>query len=101
MGREKIIGLYRTEPELQQNQGVAAHLVHGSSDGRFSITYATRHVTEEEVRGVGFQYMPLDEALKRYDPEKLKNGYNILPDGEEIFFIGNPALGLWADKSRF
>ena len=45
--------------------------------------------------------MPLDEALLRYPPEQLKDGWNRLPDGEEIFFVSNPALGLWADRSRF
>ena len=48
-----------------------------------------------------FNYMPYDEAVKRYDPAKLKDGFNTLEDGEEIFFISNPALGLWADKNRY
>ena len=38
--------------------------------------------------------------LKKYDPEKLKDGFNKLPDGEEIFYISNPALGLWTSKER-
>ncbi len=101
IGRENILKLFATEKDLQENQGVAAHLVHGSSDGRFSITYATRHLSREEVEGAGFKYMPLDEALKIYDPEKLKNGINKMDSGEEIFYIGNPALGLWADKKKF
>jgi len=37
----------------------------------------------------------------RYKPEALKEGYNTMPDGEEIFYISNPALGLWAYKDRF
>ncbi len=101
IGREKIIELYKTEKDLQENQGVAAHLVHGSSDGRFSITYAAANLTREEVEGVGFKYMPFDEAMEKYNPEKFRNGINIMPDGEEIFFIGNPALGLWADEKKF
>ena len=101
IGRENIIRLFKTEPELQKNQSVAAHLVHGSSDGRFSITYCTRYLTEEEVRSVNFDYLPYDEAVKRYDPSKLKDGINVLDDGEEIMYISNPALGLWADPVRF
>jgi hypothetical protein len=38
--------------------------------------------------------------IKKYDPTKLKDGYNVV-DGKEIFFIFNPALGLWAWKNRF
>jgi len=96
VGREKVIELFGKEKDLQTNQSVAAHLIHGSSDGRFSITYATTHLTKEEVEGVAFRYMPYEEAVKRYDPNQLKDGYNTLPDGEEIFYISNPALGLWS-----
>ena len=66
---------------------MAAHLIHGSSDGRFDITYAVEHLTREEIEGVNFKYMPLEEAYKIYDPGKLKDGYNTLENGEEIFYI--------------
>jgi len=79
----------------------AAHLIHGSSDGRFSITYAVENLTREEVEGVNFNYMQLSDALARYNPAELKDGWNTLPDGEEIFYISNPAIGLWADKKKF
>lgn len=101
VGRENILKLFASETELQQNQSVAAHLVHGSSDGRFRITYCTRRLSEAEVRSVGFDWMDYDEAVKKYDPAVLKDGFQTLPDGEEIFYISNPALGLWADRKRF
>ena len=100
-GREKVIELCNTQKDMQENLSVAAHLIHGSSDGRFSITYCTKLVTKEEVEGVCFNYMPYDEAIKKYDPAKLKDGFNTLPDGEEIYYIPNPALGLWADKNKY
>ena len=87
--------------DLRSNMGAAAHLIHGSSDGRFSITYCTKKISREEIEGVGFQWADYDEMARRYDPEKLTYGCNTMPDGEEIFFILNPALGLWADKSKF
>ena len=98
VGREKILALSEAEPELKDNLSVAAHLIHGSSDERFSVTYAAGKLSKEEVEGVAFGYMPLDMAMEKYDPSKLKQGYNTLPDGEEIYFIENPALGLWALK---
>ncbi len=101
IGREKIIELFRTEKELQNNQSVAAHLVHGSSDGRFNITYCTRLLTKEEVEGANFKYIPYDAAVKLYNPDTLRDGRNTLPSGEQIFYISNPALGLWADPKRF
>ena len=87
--------------DLRDNMGAAAHLIHGSSDGRFTITYAVKNITKEEVEGVGFCAADYDEIVKRYDPEKLQYGYNTLPDGEEIYFIPNPALGLWINKEKF
>lgn len=91
--------------DLQQNLGAAAHLIHGSSEGRFSITYCPgknpENLSKEEIESVGFIYADIDEMQKKYNPETLKNGFNKMPDGEEIFFISNPALGLWAYKDRF
>lgn len=102
-GRENVLRMFRTEPELQRNQSVAAHLVHGSSDGRFSITYCTDPslLSAEEVESVGYRHMAYHEAIQRYDPDKLSDGFCTLPNGEEVFYISNPALGLWADPERF
>lgn len=88
-------------PELAENLSAAAHLIHGSSEGRFTITYCPGGLTREEVEGVGFQYADLEEMTKRYDPKTLQDGPNTLPDGEEIFYISNPALGLWGLRSQF
>ena len=100
-GREKILQLVRENEDLQNNLSVAAHLIHGSSDGRFTITYCTEALTEQEVRGAGFGYIPYPEAERRYDPHVLTDGFVTLPDGETIFYISNPALGLWsAERSE-
>jgi nickel-dependent lactate racemase len=86
---------------LAENLSAAAHLIHGSSEGRFTITYAPGHVSQHEIEAAGFRYAALDSMLERYDPAKMTEGYNTTPDGEEIFFIPNPALGLWAYRDRF
>lgn len=99
-GREKTIENVRANADLRENLSAAAHMIHSSSDGRFSITYATRHLTQKDVEAVNFQYAPYDKMAKKYDPAKLVDGWNTV-DGEEIFYISNPALGLWADKTRF
>jgi hypothetical protein len=91
--------------ELRNNLSAAAHLIHGSSEGRFSITYCPgkgpENLTKAEIEGVGFKYADIDEVTSIYDPSKLRDGYNTMPDGEEIYYISNPALGLWAFKERF
>ena len=86
--------------DLRQNMGAAAHLIHGSSDGRFSITYAVKEISRQEIEGVGFAWADYDETEAKYDPEKLSYGYNEV-NGEEIYFIPNPALGLWINKEKF
>ncbi len=86
--------------ELLNNLSAAAHLIHGSSEGRFSITYCPGHLTREEIESVNFKYFDLSQMIKKYDPARLKDGFNIMSDGEEIFYISNPALGLWTSKER-
>ncbi len=100
VGRERILELFRTQAELRENMGTAAHLIHGSSDGRFTITYAVKRISGEEIESVGFRSADYDEAARRYDPQTLSPGWNRMPDGEEIFFIPNPALGLWISEDR-
>ena len=88
--------------DLQDNLGASAHLIHGSSEGRFRITYCPGPwVSREEIESVGFGYGDLDEAMRRYPADIMKDGWNIMPDGEEVYYISNPALGLWAHPSRF
>lgn len=99
-GTPATLEAVRRNPDLAANLSAAAHLIHGSSEGRFTITYCPGHLTREEVEGVGFRYAPLEEMMRRYDPARLADGFNTV-DGEEIFFISNPALGLWAHRERF
>ena len=88
--------------ELQDNLSASAHLIHGSSEGRFRITYCPGPgVTKGEIESVGFAYGSLDEMLKRYPESIMKDGWNTMPDGEDVYYISNPALGLWAHPSRF
>ena len=99
IGRENILKLVEENEDLRANLSVAAHLIHGSSDGRFNITYCTRRLTREEVEGAGFSYIPYDEAAEKYDPAKLTDGFHEI-DGEKVFYISNPALGLWRVKNN-
>jgi hypothetical protein len=100
-GTTKTLEYVKDSDDLKNNLGAAAHLIHGSSEGRFSITYCPGHLTKREIESVNFKYADLNEMLKKYNPEKLTDGYNNLQDGEKIFYISNPALGLWAHKMRF
>lgn len=96
IGRDKILELYK-QNKFPNQLMVPAHLIHGSSDGRFSITYAVDPalMSKQEIESVGFKYMDVHDALKVYDPNKLHDGWQTMPNGEEIYFIKNPATGLW------
>ena len=85
--------------DLRENMGVAAHLIHGSSDGRFSITYAVKKIAKSEIEAVGFRAADYDEMAAKYNPATLRYGWNDV-GGEEVYYIPNPALGLWIDRSR-
>ena len=91
----------KANAELRNNLGAAAHLIHGSSEGRFNITYCPGHLTQEEIESVNFRYADLKQMMGRYNPDRLEDGWNVMPDGEKIFYISNPALGLWAYRGRF
>jgi len=91
----------RANRDLQENLSASAHLIHGSSEGRFRITYCPGpEMTREEIEGVGFAYAPLDEMMEKYRVASLRDGWNEV-DGEEVYYISNPALGLWAHPDRF
>ncbi|MDR1746416.1 MAG: lactate racemase domain-containing protein [Tannerella sp.] len=96
----QVLKYVKENEDLQNSLGVAAHLIHGTSEGRFSITYCPGHLTQQEIEHAGFRYADPDTMMKRYNPSKLSDGWNTV-DGEEIFYISNPALGLWAYKERF
>ena len=76
---------------------VPAHMSHGSSEGRFTITYAlkSQNMSQDEIQAVGYEYMELEEVLHKYSPGNMKEGFQIMPDGEEIYFVKTPAVGLW------
>ncbi|OPZ76332.1 MAG: hypothetical protein BWY77_01928 [bacterium ADurb.Bin431] len=100
-GTPQILAAVKENADLQENLGAAAHLVHGSSEGRFSITYCPGHISAGEIEGVGFGYADLKTMTGRYPVDKLQDGWNRAADGERFFYISNPALGLWAVAERF
>jgi hypothetical protein len=100
-GTPKTLKAVSENEELRNNLSAAAHLIHGSSEGRFRITYCPGpKMSRQEIESVGFEYADLDATMKQYKFETLQDGVNIV-NGEEIFYISNPALGLWALKENF
>ena len=100
LGTEHTLACTSANADLQANLGASAHLIHGSSEGRFSITYCPGDgVSREEIESVGYKYCPYEEMASRYSPDSLRDGWNTVA-GEEIYYISNPALGLWAHPDR-
>ncbi len=100
VGTDRVLQLVQDNDELRDNLSAAAHLIHGSSEGRFSVTYCPGHLTQEEIESVNFKYADLDRMQQQYNPAALKDGFNTV-NGEEIFYISNPGMGLWAWKDKF
>src|SRR5271165_5294382 len=98
-GTPATLAAVSANADLADDLSAAAHLIHGSSEGRFTIRWCPGHLHKEEVDNVGFQYGDLETMLTRYGPQKLRPGYNRV-DGEDVFFIANPGLGLWASRCR-
>jgi nickel-dependent lactate racemase len=98
-GTPATLAAVSANADLASDLSAAAHLIHGSSEGRFKITWCPGQLSKEEVESVGFEFGDLDTMLKRYNPDALHHGYNNV-DGEEIFFIPNPGLGLWAYRDK-
>lgn len=101
VGTERVLELVKQNKDLQENLSAAAHMIHGSSEGRFKITYCPGGLTREEIKSVNFEYAELAGMLKQYNPHQLRDGLNTLANGEQIYFISNPSIGLWAFKDRF
>lgn len=99
-GTERTLRLYKTEPDMQAIPHGVAHLIHGSSEDRFTITYAPGHLTRQEIESVGYEYADLAETMQRYDPARMREGWNTMPDGEEVFYISTPSAGLWATDAK-
>jgi nickel-dependent lactate racemase len=101
VGTPRVLEFVKQAEDLKNNLSAAAHLIHGSSEGRFSITYCTGQLTKQEIESVNFHYADIHEMMKKYNPKQLHDGMNMMPGGENIFYVSNPALGLWAHKGRF
>jgi nickel-dependent lactate racemase len=98
-GTPATLAAVNKDPELSSNLGAPAHLIHGSSEGRFRIRLCPGYLTQNEVESAGYEYGDLSEMLARYNPQVLRDGANVM-DGEEVFYISNPGLGLWAHRDR-
>ena len=83
--------------ELRENLSAAAHLIHGSTEGRFKVIYATEHLTQTEVESVGYEWRPVKDVLAACNPDSLVDGFN--DDG--FFYISEPGQGLWVLRSQF
>ena len=99
-GTPATLAAIKENEELRNNLSAAAHFIHGSTEGRFSVTYCPGYLTKEEIESVNFKYANLRKMIKKYNPAKLKDGFNKVAGGEEIFYISNPAVGLWSSRER-
>jgi hypothetical protein len=100
LGTGQVMALYRTSADMQDLGHATAHLIHGSSEGRFTITYAPGYLSAKEIEAVGFRYADLAATTARYQPDRRPEGWNTTADGERFYFIPTPSAGLWATRAK-
>jgi nickel-dependent lactate racemase len=100
VGTQRVMDQYRRNGDMQDLAHATAHLMHGSSEERFKITYAPGHLTKAEIEGVNFQYAEIGATIDRYRPGSCKQGWNTTADGERFYFIPTPSAGLWATRDK-
>jgi nickel-dependent lactate racemase len=100
VGTPQVMDQYRTSADMQDLAHATAHLIHGSSEGRFSITYAPGHLTQQEMESVNYAYADLGQTVDRYRPDESVEGWNQTADGERFYFIATPSAGLWATDRK-
>jgi nickel-dependent lactate racemase len=100
VGTPRVMEMYRENADMQDLAHATAHLIHGSSEGRFNITYAPGHLSQREIEGVNFRYADINQTIARYQPEGRKQGWNTTADGEKFYFIPTPSAGLWATRDK-
>jgi len=100
VGTPRVMDMYRQNLDMQDLAHATAHLIHGSSEDRFTITYAPGYLTQREIEGVNFRYADLDETVTRYRPDECNEGWNTTSDGERFFFIPTPSAGLWSTRDK-
>jgi hypothetical protein len=99
-GTANVMDQFRKNDDMQDLAHATAHLLHGSSEGRFQITYAPGNLSKEEVERVGYRYMEIGEAIQTYKPQRRRQGWNISEDGEKFYFIPTPSAGLWSTRDK-
>jgi nickel-dependent lactate racemase len=100
VGTERVMSEYKLQADMQELAHATAHLMHGSSEGRFKITYAPGYLEKHEIEGVNFGHADLPAMLERYQPDSRQEGWNKTADGEEFYFIPTPSAGLWSTRER-
>jgi nickel-dependent lactate racemase len=99
-GTPQALDLYRRNADLRDLAHGTAHLLHGSTEGRFTVRYAPGKLSRREIESVHYAYMDVNEALRRYPPSTMREGWNTLPDGERVYYIATPSAGLWATRAK-
>ncbi len=92
------------DPVLAAEPGAVAHLVHGSTEGRFTVVYCTDPAAgglpPGEVEAAGYRWRPLGDELAGLGVDgATPTGERLDATGDPFFHVANPALGLWTTRA--
>lgn len=104
-GTPATLAAVSSDADLAESLGAAAHLIHGSSEGRFEIVYCTDPdaggLSEGEVEAVGYRWRSLPAELDRLGiNENTPTGSRRDRSGRQFHYVANPALGLWTTRAQ-
>ncbi len=99
-GTRRVMEQYETNDDMKDLAHATAHLIHGSTEGRFKVTYAPGKLTREDIESVNYQYADIGQTMARYQPHGRREGWGTTADGERFFFIPTPSAGLWATRDK-
>jgi len=92
---EEIMEFVESNDDLRANLSVAAHLIHGSTEGRFRVKYAVAQMNRDEIESVGYDYLNYTDVENLYPVAQWTDGAQKAANGESVYYISNPGLGLW------
>ena len=99
--KQELLDIVEKSGEMEDYMLPLSQMILSDTGKRFKVTYAAKDISREELESVYCNWISYEDVIKKYDPESLQEGENILPDGEEIFYVHKPAQGLWSEINRF
>ncbi len=101
VGTPRVMEQYRQNADMQDLAHATAHLIHGSSEGRFNDHVRAGPSVARRKSKASTSATPTSTTRSpATGPTECKQGWNTTADGERFYFIPTPSAGLWATREK-